>query len=171
MAGTPAYRGKTIEVDERAFTIIGVMPRAFQFPARETMLWLRFVGFATPALASARAFAETVPSLFSSLAAASKRAELAACNLVSCLDTGTSKTPSPSTPAIKISHPILARVAAGRWVGEEQAAVEAQHAGFPWAEVGHGLQAFLGARPADRASDSSLANWRPLPWPVAFRPW
>ena len=32
--------GKTIEVDGRAFTIIGVMPRTFQFPARETMLWL-----------------------------------------------------------------------------------------------------------------------------------
>lgn len=32
--------GRTIEVDGRAFTIIGVMPRQFQFPARETMLWL-----------------------------------------------------------------------------------------------------------------------------------
>lgn len=32
--------GKTIEVDGRAFTIVGVMPRTFQFPARETMLWL-----------------------------------------------------------------------------------------------------------------------------------
>jgi putative ABC transport system permease protein len=38
--GEPGVLGKTIEVDGRAFTIIGVMPRAFQFPARETMLWL-----------------------------------------------------------------------------------------------------------------------------------
>ena len=32
--------GRTIEVDGRAFTIIGVMPRQFQFPAPETLLWL-----------------------------------------------------------------------------------------------------------------------------------
>jgi hypothetical protein len=32
--------GETIEVDDRAFTIIGVMPREFQFPAPETLLWL-----------------------------------------------------------------------------------------------------------------------------------
>jgi predicted permease len=36
----PGVLGKTIEVDGRAFRIIGVMPREFQFPARETMLWL-----------------------------------------------------------------------------------------------------------------------------------
>ena len=35
----PAALGKTIEIDGRAFTIIGIMPREFQFPARETMLW------------------------------------------------------------------------------------------------------------------------------------
>jgi len=32
--------GRTIEVDGRAFTIIGVMPGEFQFPARDTQLWL-----------------------------------------------------------------------------------------------------------------------------------
>src|SRR5579862_7387974 len=32
--------GKTIEVDGRAFTIIGVMPGEFQFPARDTQMWL-----------------------------------------------------------------------------------------------------------------------------------
>jgi len=38
--GEAAVLGKTIAVDGQAFTIIGVMPRAFQFPARDTMLWL-----------------------------------------------------------------------------------------------------------------------------------
>jgi len=38
--GESGVLGKTIEVGGRAFTIIGVMPPAFQFPARETMLWL-----------------------------------------------------------------------------------------------------------------------------------
>ena len=38
--GKSGVLGKTIEVDGRPFTIIGVMPRTFQFPARETMLWL-----------------------------------------------------------------------------------------------------------------------------------
>jgi predicted permease len=32
--------GQSIEVDDRAFTVIGVMPREFQFPAPETYLWL-----------------------------------------------------------------------------------------------------------------------------------
>ena len=35
-----AVLGKTIEVDGQSFTVIGIMPREFQFPARETMLWL-----------------------------------------------------------------------------------------------------------------------------------
>ena len=38
--GQAGALGKTIEIDGRAFTVIGVMPRQFQFPARETMLWL-----------------------------------------------------------------------------------------------------------------------------------
>jgi len=36
----PGVLGKTIAVDGQHFTIIGIMPREFQFPARETMLWL-----------------------------------------------------------------------------------------------------------------------------------
>ncbi len=32
--------GKSIEVDDRPFTIIGVMPPRFQFPASETQLWM-----------------------------------------------------------------------------------------------------------------------------------
>ncbi|MGH9626984.1 MAG: ABC transporter permease, partial [Bryobacteraceae bacterium] len=36
----PGMIGRTVEIDGRAFTVIGVMPREFQFPARETQLWL-----------------------------------------------------------------------------------------------------------------------------------
>ena len=32
--------GRTLEVDGQAFTIVGVMPRSFQLPAPETLLWL-----------------------------------------------------------------------------------------------------------------------------------
>jgi putative ABC transport system permease protein len=32
--------GRMINIDSRAFTVIGVMPRSFQFPARETQIWL-----------------------------------------------------------------------------------------------------------------------------------
>lgn len=38
--GSESAIGKTIEIDGRAFTVIGVMPPEFQFPARETQLWL-----------------------------------------------------------------------------------------------------------------------------------
>lgn len=38
--GSEQVIGQTIDVDDRPFTIIGVMPRQFQFPARETQLWL-----------------------------------------------------------------------------------------------------------------------------------
>ncbi|MBC8167673.1 MAG: ABC transporter permease [Bryobacteraceae bacterium] len=36
----PNAIGRIVDVDGRAFTIIGVMPPEFQFPARETQLWL-----------------------------------------------------------------------------------------------------------------------------------
>jgi putative ABC transport system permease protein len=36
----PSAIGSMIDIDGRAFTVIGVMPRSFQFPARETQLWL-----------------------------------------------------------------------------------------------------------------------------------
>jgi predicted permease len=39
-AGDPGAIGRTVDIDGRAFTIIGVMPHTFQFPARETQLWL-----------------------------------------------------------------------------------------------------------------------------------
>jgi predicted permease len=38
--GGGAVLGKTVEVDDRPFTIIGVMPVEFHFPAKETQLWL-----------------------------------------------------------------------------------------------------------------------------------
>jgi hypothetical protein len=38
--GNIAAVGQSIEVDDRPFTVIGVMPREFQFPAPETHLWL-----------------------------------------------------------------------------------------------------------------------------------
>jgi putative ABC transport system permease protein len=36
----PSAIGRMIDIDGRAFTVIGVMPRSFQFPARETQIWL-----------------------------------------------------------------------------------------------------------------------------------
>jgi putative ABC transport system permease protein len=36
----PSTIGRMIDIDGRAFTVIGVMPRSFQFPARETQIWL-----------------------------------------------------------------------------------------------------------------------------------
>ncbi len=36
----PGIIGRPIDIDGRAFTVIGVMPREFQFPARDTHLWL-----------------------------------------------------------------------------------------------------------------------------------
>ncbi len=38
--GDSSRLGKTIDVDGRPYTIIGVMPPSFHFPARDTMLWL-----------------------------------------------------------------------------------------------------------------------------------
>lgn len=38
--GNAGAVGQSIEVDDRPFTVIGVMPREFQFPAPETQLWL-----------------------------------------------------------------------------------------------------------------------------------
>src|ERR1035437_9060482 len=61
---------------------------------------------AVAALASRSACAETLPNLTISLAAASKRVVLAACRWLSSWDTNTSNTPSPSTPDIRMSHPI-----------------------------------------------------------------
>ena len=39
-AGANDVLGKPLEIDNRAFTVIGVMPAEFQFPARETQIWL-----------------------------------------------------------------------------------------------------------------------------------
>jgi putative ABC transport system permease protein len=36
----PAAIGRMIDIDDRGFTVIGVMPREFHFPARETQAWL-----------------------------------------------------------------------------------------------------------------------------------
>jgi putative ABC transport system permease protein len=36
----PRVIGRTVDIDGRAFTVIGVMPREFQFPARDTQLWV-----------------------------------------------------------------------------------------------------------------------------------
>ncbi|MBI2688480.1 MAG: ABC transporter permease [Acidobacteria bacterium] len=38
--GTPDVLGRPLDVDSKSFTIIGVMPAEFRFPARETQLWL-----------------------------------------------------------------------------------------------------------------------------------
>jgi hypothetical protein len=35
--------GRTVQVDGMPFTVIGVMPAEFQFPARETRLWLPII--------------------------------------------------------------------------------------------------------------------------------
>jgi putative ABC transport system permease protein len=39
-SGSAGVLGQSIDVDDKPFTIIGVMPREFQFPATETQLWL-----------------------------------------------------------------------------------------------------------------------------------
>ncbi|MGC4052979.1 MAG: ABC transporter permease [Paludibaculum sp.] len=39
-SGSAGVLGKSIVVDDKPFTIIGVMPREFRFPATETQLWL-----------------------------------------------------------------------------------------------------------------------------------
>jgi predicted permease len=36
----PSAIGRMIDIDGRAFTVIGIMPHSFQFPARETGMWL-----------------------------------------------------------------------------------------------------------------------------------
>jgi predicted permease len=38
-AGVPEILGRTVEIDGRAFQIIGIMPPAFQFPAADVQLW------------------------------------------------------------------------------------------------------------------------------------
>ena len=38
--GSANALGQSLDVEDRPFTVIGVMPREFQFPARETQLWL-----------------------------------------------------------------------------------------------------------------------------------
>ena len=38
-AADPHVLGRTVEIDGRAFQVIGVMPATFQFPARDTQLW------------------------------------------------------------------------------------------------------------------------------------
>ena len=38
--GSMDILGQTLDIDHRSFTVIGVLPAAFQFPARETQLWL-----------------------------------------------------------------------------------------------------------------------------------
>ena len=36
----PALPGRTILLDGKPYTVIGVMPRDFSFPSRETQIWL-----------------------------------------------------------------------------------------------------------------------------------
>lgn len=38
--GSMSILGKTVDIDNRSFTVIGVLPAEFQFPARQTQLWL-----------------------------------------------------------------------------------------------------------------------------------
>ncbi len=38
--GSTDVIGMAIEIDDKSFTVVGVMPAAFRFPARETQLWL-----------------------------------------------------------------------------------------------------------------------------------
>lgn len=38
--GNPAVIGRTVEIDGRIATVIGIMPPEFRFPARDTQLWL-----------------------------------------------------------------------------------------------------------------------------------
>ncbi len=40
--GDPSVLGRTIQLDERAYEIVGVMPREFAFPDRETRIWVPF---------------------------------------------------------------------------------------------------------------------------------
>ena len=39
-AGSPDVLGRNVEIDHRAATIIGVMPSGFQFPDKDTQMWL-----------------------------------------------------------------------------------------------------------------------------------
>jgi predicted permease len=41
--GAPSILGRTIVLDEEPYEVVGVMPRAFQFPSAETELWIPMV--------------------------------------------------------------------------------------------------------------------------------
>ena len=43
LAGDPAVVGGSLLLDDRAYTVVGIMPASFQFPDRDTELWVPFV--------------------------------------------------------------------------------------------------------------------------------